>query len=304
MDTLFGLAGGAKVSALADNAICQGRLTLTTVVPVTTADVTAATTVYFTPFRGNQVALFNGSKWKRYPFTEFSIPVPATTNTNYDFFLRDQSAYPYPQVVAWSSDTARASAISLKNGVYTLTDDPRLRYLGSFRTTGTSGQTEDSGDRGSLVEAKRYLWNYYNRVPRRIRISDTTNSWTYTTNTHRSWNNNTANRVSFVIGVSETPLFLTFTAMHYDNSSNSAAVGVGIDSTSVNSAGIFPSHNNVLTAGAEPSYVMCVYNGIITAGYHYAQLLEIGQGGATTTTWWGDNNRTWSQSGAVGWIMG
>src|SRR5665213_2163919 len=41
------------------NSICDGRLTLTSGVPVTTADVASATTVYFTPYKGNKIALFD-----------------------------------------------------------------------------------------------------------------------------------------------------------------------------------------------------------------------------------------------------
>lgn len=42
----------------------NGRLTLTTGTPITTSDVTASTSVYFTPYKGNRIALFNGCSWQ------------------------------------------------------------------------------------------------------------------------------------------------------------------------------------------------------------------------------------------------
>ena len=55
-----------------------GRLTLTSNTPVLTGDVTAATTIYFTPFNGNRISLYTGSFWKSYSFSEISIAVPST----------------------------------------------------------------------------------------------------------------------------------------------------------------------------------------------------------------------------------
>lgn len=55
------------------SAIPGGRLTLTTQVPVTTSNVTAATTLYYMPFMGDRIALFDGTSWGVYSFSEKSI---------------------------------------------------------------------------------------------------------------------------------------------------------------------------------------------------------------------------------------
>lgn len=53
------------------NVVCEGRLTLTTGAPVTTTDVLAAETVFYKPYKGNRVALYDGSsKWKLYATVE------------------------------------------------------------------------------------------------------------------------------------------------------------------------------------------------------------------------------------------
>jgi hypothetical protein len=54
-------------------AICEGRLTLTSGTPVTTADVTAAATLRFTPYKGSRIALPWGGYWRLYEFLEQSI---------------------------------------------------------------------------------------------------------------------------------------------------------------------------------------------------------------------------------------
>lgn len=52
----------------------SGRLTLTTNVPVTTSDVTNASTIYFTPYKGNIIWLYDGVRWVSLNFPQISIP--------------------------------------------------------------------------------------------------------------------------------------------------------------------------------------------------------------------------------------
>lgn len=88
----------AKVGA-ARSTLPQGRLTLTTAVPVLTANVTGATTVYYTPFRGDQVPIYNGSVWALNTFTELSqattdntkSPAACVAHSNYDLFVWNDS---------------------------------------------------------------------------------------------------------------------------------------------------------------------------------------------------------------------
>lgn len=51
----------------------QGRLTLTSGVPVLAAGVTAATTIYYTPYIGDRVPIYDGTKWVSREFTELSL---------------------------------------------------------------------------------------------------------------------------------------------------------------------------------------------------------------------------------------
>src|SRR5690349_2342000 len=64
-----GGGGGAALSP----SIFQSRLTLTSGTPVTTSNVTGATTIYLTPYLGNQIWLYSGSVWVSYSLSEISL---------------------------------------------------------------------------------------------------------------------------------------------------------------------------------------------------------------------------------------
>lgn len=282
------LGSGAAALYLDLPHICQGRLTLTTAVPVTTSDVTAATTIYFTPYKGSQVSLYDGTRWKKYAFTERSLSLSGfTASTPYDIFLYDNSGTLTLEALIWTNDTTRATALVLQDGVYVKTGATTRRYLGTIRITGSTGQCEDS-------ILNRLVWNMYNRIPRSIQITDTTDSWTYTGTSWRSWDNSTANRVTFIRGLNEDEMMLNFMGC-ISVSSSLASLGIGLDSTST-PTGTF-SRFGASILGATTAH----YSAIPGLGYHYLQLLEYSS--AATTTFYGDNAGTFVQSGANGFLM-
>ena len=60
--------------------LAEGRLTLTSGTPVTTGDVSAAATAYYTPYIGNGISLYDGSTaWAKYTFTEITISLVVLT---------------------------------------------------------------------------------------------------------------------------------------------------------------------------------------------------------------------------------
>jgi hypothetical protein len=272
------------------------RMTLTSGTPVTTADVTAATTIYIEPFHGARVALYDGSSWNMRTVTAASVAVPASTSQMYDMWVRDVATVPTYDYSAWSGDTSRGYTLSKVDGVYVNPLDFTRRYIGSFRTTGVSGQTEDSA-------AKRYLWNYYNRVRRSLRITEATDSWTYTTDTFRQANNSTANQVDVVVGVDEVLVSLRVEALA-TNSTGSVlvAVGIGYDSTSAAATGCL-----MTPASAANTTVLFPFASLDhypAVGRHTYAWLE--RSVATgTTSWFGDNGApTKTQSGLSGFHEG
>ena len=66
--------------------LCEGRLTLSTGVPVTMADVASSATVYFTPHIGSRIALYvENYGWRNYQFAEINMDISGVgARTNLD----------------------------------------------------------------------------------------------------------------------------------------------------------------------------------------------------------------------------
>jgi len=268
----------------------DGRLTLNQAVPVTVSDVTATGTLRYTPYKGNQVTLYDGSQWRNYIFgsglySELTIAVPATTNTMYDVFLYLSSGVPALELLAWTNDTTRATGLTRQaNGALTKTGDTTRLYIGSMRTTGVSGETEDS-------KAKRFVWNYYNRVRRMLEKYEATNSWTYTGTSWRSLNNSTGNRVEFVIGWQEDAVDGRIMGTASASTALDMALGLGLDTTSGVTSNVIGESN--LSTNRVP--LTAAYMGYPAVGYHYMQAMEYASG--ATVTFYGDNGVTYIQTG-------
>lgn len=278
--------------------VCNGRLTLTTGTPITTNNVTAATTVYFSPYGGNQIGLYDGSsRWNLRSFSELSASLSGlAANTNYDVFVYDNAGTAaIDTLTAWTNDSTRATALILQDGVLVKSGATTRRYVGTIRTTATIGQCEDSTSR-------RFVWNYYNRVVRNMQAIDTTNTWTYNSTTFRQFNNSTTDgvgQVSFVIGVSEG----LFTAKAYGFGQPAAAstklyIGIGIDSSTVNSAQIKASQSidGGFNYNGSSDAQTSEYQGVLSAGKHTVAPLEADTGNYTLH---GDDGNTNIQSGLL-----
>lgn len=297
--TVDGIAATGTTSVQAsDISVCHGRLTLTTGVPVTTGDVTAATTVFFTPYQGNQIALYDGVQWSIYTFSELSLSLATfTANKNSDLFAFVSSGAVAIERLEWTNDTTRATALTTQNGILVKSGDATRRYLGTFRTTNTIGQCEDS-------LTKRLVWNYDHRVPRPLARFETTGSWNYSTATYRQANGSTANQVETVVGVAEVPIDLTVLVSVANGAAGVAVnIAIGVDSTTTPTTGnqTIPyvntqSANNLMILEAR-------YVAVPAAGWHKFVWLEI-SAAVPTTTWYGNGAGNSNQSGIVGSVDG
>ncbi len=221
MDNIAAAASTATNPATGVNT-ANLRLTLTAGVPVTTADVLAATSVKVEPYLGNRIDLYDGSAWNQRVVTASSIPLPVAANTRYDIFAYDSAGVPSYETAV----TTRTTDLPLQDGIRVKSGAVTRRYLGTVQTTAVAGQTEAS-------IAKQYLFNEQNRVLRPLRRMETTATWTYTTATTRQANANTANQVECVVGSPDALLDLCLIGI----SSNSTGgiltqVTIGEDSTS------------------------------------------------------------------------
>jgi hypothetical protein len=190
-----------RLAGFFNPSICNGRLTTESGVPVSTSDRTAQSTIYFTPFNGNRVALYDGTRWKLYTFTERSLALSGlTADKNYDVFIYDNAGTLTLELsAAWTDDNTPADAITTQDGISVKSGAPTRRWIGTIRTTGTT-TTEDS-------EAQGFIWNLYNQVPRKFGKAEADEAHTYASSTLRNFNNTTDTLSAFVSGQSQSVMW-------------------------------------------------------------------------------------------------
>lgn len=273
------------------------RLSLTTATCITTADVTAAGTLFWTPCTGNRMSVFStAGVSETCAAAELSIAVPAAVSQMYDVWVYDTSFGACTlslELLAWTNDTTRATGISRSSGRYTKTGDTSRMYVGSVRSTTVANQTEDS-------VTKRYVWNMYNRVPRQLLRNESTGSWNYTIATWRQANASTANQVEAVIGVSESPIWITLNVLGLNSAGGGipVTIGIGEDSTTAAVSAASVGVGFVFTAGDNKN-ISATLQKVPAVGYHKYVWLEASTA-TGTTTFFGAVNATAGDTGARG----
>lgn len=261
--------------------IAEGRLTLTSGVPVTTADVTGATSVYYTPYIGNRIALYDGTAtWNVRTFSEITISLSGfTASKPYDIFAYDNAGVVTIETLVWTDATNRATAIVKQNGVWVKSGATTRRLLGTIYINSSGGQTDDAFTKRNVSNATPT-----SRVRRPMRRLETTASWTYTTATWRQANAATANQLEFVVSVAEVPLSASVLAMaSNDGAGRVFNVGIGLDSTSTLATGCLV-HYGVAQVVNFRQLVTASLVTLPAVGRHLAVWLEQAEA-AGTTTW-------------------
>lgn len=310
--TFDGLAGTVSVPLPP-----PGRITLTTAVPVTTSDVTGATTVYYVSVGGGKyLTVYNGASWSAVDVSaglSFALDSDSghtgyhQADRNFDVWFAYVSGTTYYGTgPAWNdgagagSNTARgtgagSSELELYEGMYVNKNSMTLRHgsvsgntvtvpvrqavlLGTIRMT-ANGQTEDS-----LL--KRFVSNVYNILPRPQRVKDGTATWAYSNGTVRQANGNAANQIAHVQclpGRLVDAHVLSFVNNSTATQRNAQA-GVGVDATTADSAQII---NPVQADNVRFLPTSAFYKGFPGLGYHYLAWVENGTSTADTITFIG-----------------
>lgn len=262
----------AKISSdLARAYAPGGRLTLTSGVSVTTADVVGASTLFYTPHVGNAIPLFNGTTWELLTFTERSLGLSGLISSRpYDVFAFNSGGTVTLELTAWTNDTTRATALAYQDGVLVRSGAATRRHLGTIYTTGTN-TTEDSF-------LNRYVVNRYNRVDTELRGAAVAANRTTTSTTPVELNTET--RANFLFLIDDAFTVSSFGVMSNSGASVVSAM-VGVDGASVRSRSATSSGTALVPAAL--SDTLSGGSGL-AEGRHFITLL--GAVGAGTGTYY------------------
>jgi len=288
---------------------------------IQTGDVVGAVTVYYSPFVGNQIPIFNGSAFVNTTFSELTTTLTASGSTSNT--IQDECVFSnngVPTLVAgpsWSNVSAgsgsrgsgagsaqiirlqgiwvNANSYIAYNGLssYTIPAN-QCTMVGSLSIDASAGQVSAYKTYGQ--SRKWGVWNFYNRQQITMIGGDNTATWSYTPNTVRAANGNSANSITIFTGLSEEPFDLNTTAFvggSIGNSQTAAGqVGIGYNSTTVLSGknGITVFSNGAGTAGNTfNNSIAGSYKAAPAIGINVITALENGLG-ATVSTWNGTQN--------------
>jgi hypothetical protein len=267
-----------------------GRLTLTTNTPVMTADVLAATTVYYSSYVNDIVPIYDGTNWKQSALGgQISLALDSNSgHTGYqqsgklfDLVIRDNAGT--PQLCtgpAWTSNTARASAVAMQNGIWTNSGSWTVKcdttsstetcaanqctYVGTMYAS-ANGQTglqcqPAIAAGGPTGGGYINIWNAYNRAPISCQERDSTMQWTDSTAGDRNANNSVNNRIHFVDGLQQSPIEGSYTVQAANNTlGKKCIIGVILDTGSARTYAFMAAPtstlaNNWLTLVAPATY--------------------------------------------------
>lgn len=284
----------------------QGRLTLATATPVMSSTNSAKTTIYYTPYVGSIVPIYDGTNWTATTFSEISVATTDTTKNpaaigaskvNDWFVWSDAGTLRLSHGPDWTSDTTRSAgtALTMVNGLYlnnaAITNGPaasRGTYVGTTRSNGSSQLDWILGGAAAGGTAAFFgVWNMYNRVSVRTTVADTNSSWVTAASATPAaldtggTGSGLNNRISAVIGLSEDGIKISIGTRILTAAASGAfaSIGFGMDVTN--------AYDRRALAGAigtaASNAAVTVQYTYMTSGFHFWQALQAGDGTNTAT---------------------
>jgi len=305
-----GYAWAVQSVAISAGGPPQGRLTLQSNTPVMTTTQAAKTAIFYTPYVGNQIPLYNGTSMVMTTFAELTVATTDTTKNpaaigaskvNDWFIWNDSGTIRLGHGVDWASDTTRGApaALTMINGIllngFTITNGPaaqRGTYVGTTRSNASSQLDWIIGGTGAGGVAAFFgVWNCYNRVDVSAQIIDNTASWSYTSLTFRQKNASPGNQVSFVAGLNEDAVqVIASQCVQADGTGVTGIIGISIDSTTTTYGSA--QEGTAFTNGI--SGVVCVFSGTLFGFHFFAPIERIT--GAGTATFYGSGRFSLNQN--------
>lgn len=252
-----------------------GRLTTESGVPVSTSDRTAQSTLYYTPCVHNIINLWDGSQWKPITFAEHTVTGAALTGLTsgkpYDVFAYLSSGALATELLVWTNDTTRATAVTLQDGRYCKSGDKTRLLLGTIYTTATT-TVEDS-------LTKRYVSNVYNRTKRRC-YENSAVTHTYSTAAWREWRGGTGVvRCNWVSALVLDSVLANMAVNLYRATAGAAGyVNIGLDATD-GTANLSVANFEIVLSSAGGFGAATVGSVAPTVGKHYLTPVQYGSSG-------------------------
>lgn len=232
-------------------------------------------TIYYLPVYHSRLPLWDGTRWLNVGYSDSGLSLALsglTAARPYDVFVYSSSGTATLELLAWSSDTARATGVSIQDGRYCKTGDKTRLYLGTIYTATTSSI--------SRSVTREPIWNMYHRGRREMWATKTSGTHTYASGTWRSANADNAYRCEFVRGLNAEAVSADV-RVNTSGASCAGRVGVGLDRTNANDAQVVTEAGHD-SAGTIVYTATARYVGRPAAGYHYVQWVESVRAGTVT----------------------
>jgi hypothetical protein len=225
-----------------ESQLIGGRLSVVSGVGYTTTDQSGGT-IYFTPYNGDTIPMYNTvlGGWELQTFSEQSITLSTLSASNsYDIFAVNNNNGTFTlSAIAWTNYTTRAVTLAMQNGIVIKSGSPGTRYLGSIAIDASKVCYDQA--------AKRWVWNRYNRMIRKIFSADTnagsysvvggSGVWQYCRNVAAT------SQISLILGQPIEPVIIQSTNFAYIPAG--ATMATGINSAVYGS----PSNSNFVDSG-------------------------------------------------------
>lgn len=285
---------------------------------IQTGDVANTAVIYYSPFTGNQVPIWNGTIYKATTFSELTLTLTVAgspSNTIQDVCVFNNNGV--PTLVAgpsWSTVSAGAgnrgsgagtaqiqrlqglwvnsNAITAYNGLssYSISAN-QCTIVGSIYVDAAGGTV--SNFMSYRQSSKWSTWNFYNRQRITVIAGDSTASWSYATNAWRAANAAAGNSITVFSGLPEAPYSLSYTieagqASLGNTASSTGAIGIGYNWSSGapnGTQGKFNFANNTGVGNTITYFAQITgtYNAPPGLGINTVTALENGLGGSATT---------------------
>jgi hypothetical protein len=218
----------------------------------------SSTNLLYAPASSNKVYCYESGAWIPKDIPDAGITVACTgltASTLYYLYVYDSSG-------TLTLDLTSATAPTSQNGVLVKNGATGRLFL-AYCYSDSSGAVKSFNEDATV----HLICNVYNKRLIAVTRTDTTASWTYQGN-WRSANNSTSNRVQIVTdGLNQ--VLCTYLAPVVPASGSPGAAGIGLDSTSADSA-----QGHVGNGNGSVAPMLAIYTGTPGAGFHFLQALE------------------------------